>query len=732
MPDDTQARITTVMIALLLIFTHSAVMAQKEFDGLRGTHKWMRFTDAPNALYHHLAGQAIERLEKRAKQVSQIKTLDEWKARQDWIRATLMEIAGPFPERTPLNARVTNSIKEDRYTVENILYESQPGFHVTASLFIPSGLQKREKAPAIIYCSGHTELGYRADGYQNVILNLVMKGFVVFAIDPIGQGERLQFYNEETGESNFEWPSYEHSYAGAPLFITGSSLGRYMIWDGIRAVDYLMTRKEVDGDRIGITGRSGGGTQSALIAAFDERVKAVTPGNYFTNFSWLLQSMGPQCAEQEFFSAISRGLDMADLLLVRAPKPAMIVATTRDMFPIQGSIETADEVSRLYDAYGKADKFRMVADDAAHASTVKNRESVYAFFQKHLDNPGDSSEIEVKSLSKDQLQVTETGQLSTSLKGETVFSLNLKEVERLNAQLEEARSDPAHNSKVIDAAKELSGYREPQATKQPVLTGQIQRDGYTIRKYFVQGEGDYVIPYLLMEPAQPGNKALIYLHPEGKVADSDEGKDMEWFVKNGFTVLAPDMIGTGEMGPGVFRGDSFIDSVSYNVWFTSLLIGRSITGLRAGDVVRLANLLKTRHDIKNIYGLAKAEMAPVLLHAAAFNEDIAHVALIKPYSSYRSLVTSRYYKPQFIHGAVHGTIGEYDLPDLAATVAPGSLLISGTTDGTGENTDSKTIQEDISVIKSAYQKENASGRLHIVGEQSREQLYDAYKEWINE
>ena len=723
---------TTSVVAFLLILAGTEVIAQKEFDGLRGTHKWMRFTDAPNALYHHVAGQAIERLEKRAGDVSGLKTLDEWKARQKWIRATLMEIAGPFPEKTPLNARITNVIKKDGFTVENIVYESQPGFYVTASLFVPSGLKRREKAPAIIYCSGHTELGYRADGYQNVILNLVMKGFVVFAIDPIGQGERLQFYNEETGESNFEWPSYEHSYAGAPLFIAGSSLGKYMIWDGIRAVDYLTTRKEVDAERIGITGRSGGGTQTALIAAFDERIKAITPGNYFTNFSWLLQSMGPQCAEQEFFSAISRGLDMADLLLVRAPKPAMIVATTRDMFPIQGSIETAEEVSRLYDAYGKADHFRMVTDDAAHASTVKNREAIYAFFQKHLNNPGDSTERVIKSLTKDELQVTETGQLSTSLKGETVFSLNLKEAQTLNDRLDERRKTPEHFSKVVIAAKELSGYREPKATEKPVFTGQIQRDGYTIRKYFVQGEGDYVIPYLLIEPEKPADKALIYLHPEGKVADSDEGGDMEWFVKNGFTVLAPDMIGTGEMGPGVFKGDSYIDSVSYNVWFTSILMGRSIVGLRAGDVVRLANLLKAQYDIKEIYGLAKAEMAPVLLHAAAFDEDIAHVALIKPYSSYRSLVTSRYYKPQFIHGSVHGSIGVYDLPDLAATVAPGKLLISGVTDGTGENTDSKIIDADISVIKSAYQEQNASDQLRIVSEASKKQLYNVYKEWINE
>ena len=109
-----------------------------------------------------------------------------------------------------------------------------------------------------------------------MILNLVKKGFAVFAFDPYGQGERLQYFDEKEGKSRFS-PTREHSYPGAQLFINGASTAKYMIWDGIRAVDYLLTRKEVDPERIGITGRSGGGTQSSHIAAFDDRIKAAAP-----------------------------------------------------------------------------------------------------------------------------------------------------------------------------------------------------------------------------------------------------------------------------------------------------------------------------------------------------------------------------------------------------------------------------------------------------------------------
>ena len=244
------------------------------------------------------------------------------------------------------------------------------------------------KAPAILYCSGHTTDGYRNKVYQHIILNLVKKGFIVFAFDPVGQGERKEYSDLNSGKSFIRGPTDEHSYSGAQVFISGSSYAKYMIWDGIRAVDFLLSRKEVDPDRIGITGRSGGGTQSAYIAAFDDRIKAAAPECYITSFTRLLQSIGPQDAEQNLFNEIERGIDHADLLEVRAPKPTMIITTTGDFFSIQGARETAKEVSGVFEAYGQPDNFSMVEDDAPHESTKKNREAMYAFFQKYLDNSG--------------------------------------------------------------------------------------------------------------------------------------------------------------------------------------------------------------------------------------------------------------------------------------------------------------------------------------------------------
>jgi hypothetical protein len=151
---------------------------------------------------------------------------------------------------------------------------------------------------------------------------------------------------------------------------------------------------------------------------------------------------------------------------------------------------------------------------------------------------------------------------------------------------------------------------------------------------------------------------------------------MEWFVRQGVMVVAPDLVGIGELGPGEFQGDSYIDSVAYNLWFAAMLVGRSIVGIQAGDIVRIVNQLK-KEGVSEVYGLAKRQMGPVLLHAAAFDQDIRKVALIQSYGAYRELVMDSAYDPRLLYSTVAGSIGVYDLPDLAAGLAPRSVLVVG-------------------------------------------------------
>lgn len=665
---------------------------------------WLHFSDAPTSMYRHFSTLAFEQLQERREKIASLETVQDWQQRQEELKGKFAKVLSPFPDKTPLRPQVTKKIEKTNFTVEHIVYESQPGFYVTSSLYLPKG--KRGKLPAIIYCSGHAPEGYRSETYQHVIQNLVNKGFAVFAFDPVGQGERLEYPAEEAGKSILGGPTKEHSYPGAQAFISGRSQAWFMIWDGIRAVDYLLTRKEIDSQRIGITGRSGGGTQASYIAAVDERIYAAAPENYITSFQRLIETNGPQDAEQNFLHGIAEGLDHADLLAVRAPKPALMITTTRDIFNIQGARETYKEVARIYEAYDKADNFSMVEDDAAHASTLKNREAMYAFFQEHLDLPGNPKDEETIPLTPEELQVTPTGQVASAYPGETVFSLNQKMTASFPIS-----TDPNDNK---EKAKVLSGYRSPSESAEPVMTGRLQREGYVVGKYFIRGEGDYIIPYLLAVPDKSNGQAVIYLHEDGKATEAGAGGEIEALVEQGFTVLAADLLGIGEVGLDQVVGDSNFEGSSYNVWFGFLLTGRSIVGVHAADIVRLGQLLK-RQGIKDVHAWANGKLSPALLHAAAFEPVFSKIVLKQPLSSYTSLVSTRFYKPRYIMGTVPAALKSYDLPQLASIIENTSLLMIHPVDGAGVAVENPVYSE------IPYVKE-------VVGNQAHAQ--DIYVKWL--
>jgi len=724
------------LVTLGLLLASAGLLAQQPQENLSVLAGWMRFSDAPNALYHHLAGEAYTLLGARRDRVAGLSTASQWRERQQEITATLDRIVGPFPAKTPLNARVTGVVRKAGYRFEKVVFESMPGFFVTGVLFVPD--QRQARAPAVLYVCGHSEAGFRNVPYMTVILNLVRKGFVVFAMDPVGQGERYQYWDAEQKASRVGGPTLEHSYPGAQCFITGSSVARYMIWDGIRAIDYLDSRPEVDPSRLGVTGRSGGGTQAAYIGAMDPRVTAAAPENYITTFRRLIETQGVQDAEQNFLNGIASGIDLPDLLVARAPRPTLMITTTRDMFSIQGAREARDEVARAFKALGREGDFLMVEDDAPHASTLKNREALYAFFRKALDLPGPSADEPVEIMPFEELNVTPTGQLATSIGGETVFSLNRAEARTRLAELERLRSTPgSRRSAVLADAETLSGFRAPAPGAEAVFTGRWRRDGYSVEMFFIRGEGDYPVPFLVFVPAGGGpHPALLYLHPDGKAADARPGGTIEGFVKRGYLVLAPDLVGLGEMGPGVFEGDAYNfkpGRANYNYWFGAIQIGRSLTGIRAGDLLRTVHYLRGRADadVTRLAAVSRGELNAVLLHAAALDESITQVALVDPLLSWSSLVLNEYYAPKYVLHAVAGSLGRYDLADLAGTLAPRRLLVLGPVDQMGEPAPPALIDSELAPVRAAYAAvPGASGALDIRPVRGTEELGSVLAGWV--
>ncbi len=722
-------------ISLLIIFAMiMQITLFSQTEDLKVLDQWLKYTDVQNSLYHYYSEQAFNFLDKRENEISKLTTKADWLKRQKKVKNTLMNVVGPFPQKTPLNPQVIDIVKKKDYRIEKIIFESQPKFYVTAAMFIPNKL--KGKTPAIILTSGHSIEAFRWPDYQKVILNFVKKGFIVFSFDPIAQGERIQYFDSELNKSLVGSCVAEHTYVGLQCFLTGSSLARYMIWDGIRAVDYLLTRKEVDPKRIGITGHSGGGTQSAYIAAFDDRILAVAPECYLTNMRRLWERQGPQDAEQNFNKGIASGLDMADLLEVRAPKPALQITTTQDMFSIQGAKETEKEVKDVYKVFNLEDNFNRVEDDAPHAVTKKNREARNAFFQKVLDLPGDPKDYDVDFLTYEELKITSTGQVKTSLGGETVFSLNKVEAEKLVDKLNKNRENiDSHLKKVISDAKKLSGYIKPNKIEMPVFTGRYQRNGYSIEKYFMKGEGDYPIPFLLFLPREQKGEPIVYINPNGKEAEAFIGGEIESIVKTGHPVLTPDLVGTGEMGPNLSLWGNFdanLGTVSYKHWFAPVQIGRSIVGIHAADIQRLVSYIKKRSDIKSdkIIGLAKGNSCPALLFANAFEKSFSKIILVDPLISYRSIVMNRFYHADAVPPIVTNALTAFDLPDIEASLAPSELILVNVKNQLGNNASEKVLEQDLSFVKYSYDKANAKDNFNIIKSQPNQSIKDIYSKWL--
>jgi dienelactone hydrolase len=706
--------------------------AQEDLSVLKD---WRRHVGAKDALYSEIAQRAYRFLDARDSALAGLKTRKQWKARIISTRTRLREAFGPFPERTPLNARITGSFEENGVAVELVMFESRPGFPVTAAFFKPAG--STERLPAILYLCGHSENGFRYESYQLVILNLARKGFAVLAIDPIGQGERLQYFDPEQGKSCIGGPTAEHSYAGMQYLLPGRTLAMVRVWDAMRALDYLAERPDVDMSRIGVHGRSGGGTLSAYVGALDDRVSAAAIECYITNFRRLLQSIGPQDAEQNLLSQIASGLDHGDFLIARAPKPTLVVTTTRDMFSIQGARETVESVQPAFKAPGAEDHLQMIEDDASHQSTRRNRERTYSFFMKHLEVSGSTAlEEDIPRIDPAKLRVTPGGQTTLLPGGKTVYDLLREDSRAVLDSLERSRRTPAmHRGKVRKAAADLSGIRTDLRPFETVFAGRFCREGYTVEKIIIGADRTIPIPALVFVPNGDAGRlsnhpAILYLAGNGKAADAAPGGRLEMLAREGFLVLAPDLPGCGELG-GDVGGDSIIRGMNYNLVFGAQLIGGSVTGIQAEAALRCLRWLLTRNDAnpENLSAAATGTAGPALLHTALLEPRIRAVALINAPLSWESLLGHRYYDQNLGATIVPAALTRYDLPDLMGLLDARPILALDPVGGDGKPA-SPELREKASRTAALLRRES-DGELVMVDSGTSGTPDEILHKWIN-
>src|SRR3954467_4251878 len=256
-------------------------------------------------------------LDARDKEIAAVRTVADAERRKGIVRQKILSALGGLPDFAgPLNARVTGQIQADGYVIEKVMYESLPGFYVTANLYRPN---RPGRYPAVLLQAGHTQEG-KAEP-QWLAANLALKGFVSLAFDPVGQGEREQTYDPQLKAPAAGWSVNEHIHGGAQASLAGESLTRYFVWDAKRSIDYLVSRPEVDPDRLAAAGCSGGGALTTFIGALDSRLKAVIPACYPSSYRLMFTSGSNFNSEMTLPQHISRDLDTADFVELSAPAP---------------------------------------------------------------------------------------------------------------------------------------------------------------------------------------------------------------------------------------------------------------------------------------------------------------------------------------------------------------------------------------------------------------------------
>ena len=399
-----------------------------------------------------------------------IDTVKKLEERRKLIRKTFIaSIGGLPPMDTPLKSRVVGSIQEKGFRIEKVTFESRPNALVTANLYIPDGLKK--PTGAVLFVCGHYQQAKHVAEYQIVCRHLVNAGLIVLAQDPIGQGERFSYYEKALKDTTVGCCCPEHDYAGAQSVLLGDSIVRYFVHDSMRGVDYLASRPEVDPKRIGVTGNSGGGTQTSMMMMADPRIAAAAPGTFIMNRRTYMYSGGAQDAEQIWPGMTASGLDHEDILLAMCPKPVCVLAVTYDFFPIEGTRQTVERCRRIWRMAEKATNLELVEDVSTHSYTPKLAREAARFFSQHLlGKTINVNSDAIQPIEPSKLWCTSSGQVKEDFNGiRFVFEENQNRLAEFEALLEKdkTRSDEGNRKVALRWLKGRIGFNRRSADLNP-------------------------------------------------------------------------------------------------------------------------------------------------------------------------------------------------------------------------------------------------------------------------
>ncbi len=641
--------------------------------------------------------------EARARRLSQLRALRseaDVRARIEKVHSTVWELVGGRFEKTPLNPRITGRIDRGAYRIEKVIFESHPEIYVTANLYIPNG--RKGPFPGVLAPLGHTRNGKAYRNYAYVYQTLARNGYVVLAFDPFGQGERYQYLDPQTGKILYG-PTGEHSQAGRPMLLFGSTFAQYRAWDGVRALDYLLSRPEVDPDKIGVTGQSGGATVTMYLCALEPRIKvAVEVDGNSENLAGPSYAPpgGVADAEQNLIFSLPEGIDRGDLLMAFAPKPLLMIYTPIDRGAtysptyIEGTKEVHHEVQAAYKLMGASEKAGLFATSLPHDYDFFSRRAAYDWFNRWLGQEAwGTAEAEFDEAAAGELNCTPTGQVLTSLGGRTVVQLSadrLKKLQPDNPLGSTPSEAKAFRERAQGTLKRLLALPAKKTPLDSVTLSSHTRKGVHIEDVVLHSEPSVRVTGWFMKPAQGAGPfpAILHVSERGRNSAIEEAGEMVDLVHKGFAVCSVDLRGLGfsiphlpAAGPVFYHGN---DNQEDYAW-ASFALGKPVIGQRVWDCLRSLDYLQSRPDVdrKRIHGLGEQGAAIALLLAGTMDERLSSLMLDSTVATYRSIVESKTYSltlPWF----AYGILKHFDLPDIVGALAPRPCWLLNATNASGE------------------------------------------------
>ena len=630
-------------------------------------------------LYDYLLKEAQKHFDARRQVVAALKSPEQIKKRQDELKAKFLASLGGFPARTPLNPQIVGTLNGAGFRVEKVIYESRPDHHVTANLYLPGG---KGPFPGVLVPCGHSDNGKAAEAYQRVCILLAKHGFGVLWVDPIGQGERAQLL-DTNHKPGIKGSTTEHTLAGIGALLVGQQAATYRIWDAIRSLDYLAGRPEVDSKRLGCTGNSGGGTETAYLMALDDRIACAAPSCYITSLERLFATIGPQDAEQNITGQVAFGMEHADFITMRAPRPTLIETATYDYFDIQGAWTTFREASLIYAKLGHGERVAFFEYPDKHGFSKPRREAALRWLRRWLQGLDDAPvEPDFPIFTDAQLQCTRSGQVLEDFKGRSVFQMNALAGKDLASQRSMFVQQP--ESERLEVIRRLLAVpREPLPTK-------VVDDRIVI-------VGGIDLP--LTGKLRFATKRLTIYLAAGDVPAAlkprDEYDSIIPFAPRGLT---PTPAGAGSKYFGTTMKEAFL----------CVHLGRPLLGQRVQDVLALID----HYFYDDVHLIGVGEAGPIALHAAALDPRVTHVTLEGSLLSWTNVVNTPLSYQQLAN-VVPGVLKVYDLPELAATLAPRTLTIRNPVDAALRPVSQTDLEAAYEICRSAYARHQASAKLSL-------------------